>query len=168
MKNLWAPWRMAYIESATEEARAKTGKVEECIFCRYPSEPRDRDRDNLVLHRAERGFVMLNRFPYSNAHLLVVPYAHVKDLSALDPAVHDDLFRLTTKMTELLESAVRCDGINLGMNLGHAAGAGIANHLHVHLVPRWNGDTNFMPILGEAKVIGEHLLTTYDRLASLL
>jgi ATP adenylyltransferase len=168
MKNLWAPWRMAYVEAASGDENKSEVDRAACIFCHYPGQDEKHDRENLLLHRGERAFVMLNRYPYSNAHLLVVPYAHERDLAKLLPDMHDDLFRLTTRMTELLRHAVNAEGINVGMNLGRCAGAGIADHLHVHLVPRWNGDTNFMPVLAEAKVIGEHLLTTYDRLKSLL
>ncbi|MCK6552753.1 HIT domain-containing protein [Myxococcota bacterium] len=163
MKNLWAPWRMAYIEGDTPKPDPS---VEPCIFCRYPRETSD--RDNLVLWRGEHAFVMMNRFPYSNGHLLVVPYAHASKLSMLDAPVRDALFATVSRMTEVLDAALHPEGMNVGMNLGQAAGAGIAAHLHVHVVPRWLGDTNFMPVLAEAKVISEHLFATYDKLASKL
>ncbi len=164
MNNLWAPWRMAYVESASESAPKP--EHPRCIFCDFPKEKND--RENLVLHRGERAFVMLNRYPYSNAHLMVIPYEHAGALEELPRESHDALFRASTEMVAMLKRAVKCEGVNLGMNLGRCAGAGIADHVHVHLVPRWNGDTNFMPVLAEAKVIGEHLLATYDRLKSVL
>lgn len=166
MKNLWAPWRMAYIDGSHEEAHAREAALEPCIFCRFPRDTRD--RENLILHRAATAFVILNRFPYSNGHLMIVPYAHASALDALEPASHDELFRLTTRMTALVRDAFGAEGMNVGMNLGQCAGAGVADHLHVHVVPRWSGDTNFMPVLGEVKVINEHLLTTYDKLAARL
>ena len=164
MKNLWAPWRVTYVTGDSEKATPPD--AEPCIFCRFPQEKDD--RENLLLHRGEKSFVMLNRYPYSNAHLLIVPYVHAAELGALPEDVHDELFRMTTRMTGVIKKAMNAEGINLGMNLGRCAGAGIADHLHVHLVPRWNGDTNFMPVLAETKVISEHLLATYDKLASCL
>ena len=139
MKNLWAPWRVTYIES-DKEAKPATPALEPCIFCRYPKEPKASDRDNLVLWRGEKSFVMLNRYPYSNTHLLIVPYEHRAKLELLSQDVHDELFRTVTKMTVLLEKALAPEGLNVGMNLGRCAGAGIADHLHVHIVPRWPND----------------------------
>lgn len=157
MNNLWAPWRMDYVEREPPKG---------CIFCRYPAE--ESDRENLLLWRGERVFVMLNRYPYSNGHLLVVPYLHTADLGALAPEDRDDLFRTVTRMTAILGKVVKAEGFNVGMNLGRCAGAGIADHLHAHVVPRWTGDTNFMAVLGEVKVIAEHLSATYDKLAEAL
>ena len=162
MKNLWAPWRMTYIEGDD----ASMVRDPSCLFCRLPKE--SADRDNLILLRRSDVFVIMNRYPYSNGHLMVVPYAHEKDLSLLQPAVHQALFATATEMTKLLAKTVNAEGFNVGLNLGRCAGAGIADHLHVHVVPRWSGDTNFMPVLAEAKVISEHLSATYDKLQSCL
>ena len=153
---------MEYISSATSE-----GCPQElvCVFCRMLS-PGD-DRSRLLVHRAERTMVVLNRFPYNNGHLLVMPQAHLGHFDALDPETFAELHRMMHKAVHVLEQAMRPDGLNIGVNLGRVAGAGIPGHLHYHLVPRWNGDTNFMPVTGLAKVISQHLLDTYDQLKPL-
>ncbi|MFA6032808.1 MAG: HIT domain-containing protein [Myxococcota bacterium] len=155
MERLFAPWRMEYIRSGGSGP-------EGCIFCDKPMEAGR--RDNLLLYADDLTLVMLNRFPYSNGHLLVVPRTHTASLAALGPAEFEALFRAVSRCVEILKAAFRPDGFNVGINLGRVAGAGIDQHLHVHVVPRWNGDTNFMPVLGETKVISEHLLATYDDL----
>jgi ATP adenylyltransferase len=164
MKNLWAPWRMAYIDAESDPSRRPSEK--DCIFCRFPKE--DNDRENLILKRLDRVFVILNRYPYSNGHLMVVPYHHAKDPAELPRETIDELFGTGMVMVDLLRRAENAEGFNIGMNLGRSAGAGIEDHLHLHVVPRWSGDTNFMPVLAESKVISEHLLATYDRLAGKL
>ncbi len=152
MQVLWAPWRMAYVGGPKE-----TG----CIFCAALSAGDVRRR--LVL--AQRpAIIMLNKFPYVNGHVLVAPPQHVADLAALPAAEFRTLMDVVQRAVGLLAEAFHPDGMNLGMNLGAAAGAGVADHLHWHIVPRWNGDTNFMPMLAEARVIPEHLEATYDRL----
>ena len=151
---LWAPWRLAFIEKGPQEG---------CIFCRFPEEGPAADRKNLIVHRAPRAFAILNRYPYNSGHLMVVPRAHVARFEALSPedfhALHEEL-----RLAEgVLRAVYRPDGMNVGMNLGRVAGAGIADHLHYHLVPRWAGDTNFMPVLADTRVMVEHLDATYER-----
>lgn len=157
MKHLWAPWRLAYVAGP---------KVEGCVFCEALAS--GDDRATLVLHRADLGFLILNRFPYNSGHLMVVPNRHVARLDGLSPQEHEALMRLAALAVRVLERASGPEGFNIGMNLGRAAGAGIDDHLHIHVVPRWVGDTNFMPVIGDVKVMPEHLANTYDRLATVL
>jgi ATP adenylyltransferase len=157
MENLFAPWRMEYIKSGCDPRG--------CIFCDKPAES-DR-RGNLVLRADSRTLVMMNRFPYNNGHLMVVPRRHCASLASLEAGELQALFAMVRDSIEILKSKYGPDGFNAGMNLGRVAGAGIDQHLHVHIVPRWNGDTNFMPVLGQTKVISEHLLATYDDLLPL-
>ena len=155
MKYLWAPWRLQYI---------KGPPMPDCIFCAFPREGRDRERGILVQGRL--AFVILNMYPYNSGHLMVVPHRHVADPGDLTDDEHLEMQHLTQAAMRALRSVYRPEGFNVGMNIGHAAGAGIAGHLHTHVVPRWVGDTNFMPILGETKVLPEELGVTYDRLAA--
>ena len=154
MKVIWAPWRMAYIKNARKPAS--------CIFCTKTRARRD--AANLLLYRGRRGFVMMNLFPYNSGHLMVAPYAHVKSLESLSDAVVLELMRLTTLSLRILRATIRPDGFNVGINLGQASGAGIEAHVHLHIVPRWSGDTNFMPLFSETRVIPEHLRETYRKL----
>ena len=154
MEQLWAPWRMELID--------KSGKQSGCIFCDLPRSKND--RENLVLGRTPQTFAILNRFPYNNGHLMVVPRRHTADLAALPTDEHEELAEMLRVAMRLVGQAYRAQGYNLGMNLGPAAGAGIADHLHWHVVPRWTGDTNFMPVLADVKVLPEHLLETARRL----
>lgn len=147
MERLWAPWRLAFIESGD--------KPEGCIFCVFPTE--DRDRERLILGHTKHSFVILNKYPYNNGHLMVIPRQHVSDLSQLDEERFDDLQRLLRTSASVIREVYGPDALNIGMNLGRAAGAGIADHLHWHIVPRWAGDVNFMPVLAETRVIPEHL-----------
>ena len=135
-----------------------------CVFCTYAASEPERFVSDLVLVSDERAFVVLNRYPFAAGHLLVIPKVHVADLSDLDFATHDALFRLTREVVTRLRRAVGAQGINVGMNLGEAAGAGIAEHLHVHVVPRWAGDTNFMPVVADVRVMPQHLEATYRHL----
>ncbi len=135
-----------------------------CIFCVLPAEGADRHRENLILSCGERALVIMNRYPYNNAHLMVVPRRHVADLADLDELEYRTVAELLRRTTTALRQAVKPHGMNVGMNLGRIAGAGIESHCHYHLVPRWEGDTNFMPVVGGAKVMSEGLLETYDRL----
>jgi ATP adenylyltransferase len=153
IERLFAPWRMNYILAD------KKGK--KCIFC-----PMDgySDRERLILQRASRSLVMLNRYPYSYAHLMVAPMRHVDQVQNLNKKEMADILFSLGKSIEILREAFHPDGFNVGMNLGQVAGAGVLHHLHFHIVPRWNGDTNFMPALGEVRVIPEHLKETYRRL----
>lgn len=135
----------------------------ECIFCAFPE--RATHREDLVLTVTPHAFVVLNRYPFAAGHLLVVPRRHVADLAELTDEASDALFRLLRTSVARLRDAARPDGVNVGFNLGKAAGAGIAEHLHAHVVPRWDGDTNFMPVLGDVRVMPEHLDATWQRLA---
>ena len=158
MDRIWAPWRMKYISGDA----AKETPEGACVLCLKWQE--GRDEENLVLHRGETCFIMLNLFPYTNGHLLVLPARHTSELSDLTRAERLELFDLVDRGTEALAGSMNPHGYNLGMNLGRCAGAGIEDHLHVHVVPRWNGDTNFMSVLGEARVISEGLAETYRKL----
>lgn len=150
MKQLWAPWRLEYIQSPPADG---------CIFCAKVADPND--EEGLVVWRGERAFVVLNRFPYTSGHAMAVPYRHTADLDGLVPEEILDLWEAVRKTIRALQRAFRPDGFNIGINLGRAAGAGIEDHLHVHIVPRWCGDTNFMPVLADVKVIPQHLRETY-------
>jgi ATP adenylyltransferase len=158
MEQLWAPWRMRYIENAD----SATG----CIFCVKPGE--NTDKDNLILWRGERTFIILNAFPYSNGHLMVTPYLHTANLDDLSDEEMLEMMASTRLAVNLLKKAFNPDGFNIGINMGRVAGAGIADHFHIHVVPRWNGDTNFMPVLGDVRVIPESLNVVYDRLKAQL
>jgi ATP adenylyltransferase len=155
MNQLWAPWRMAYIAGIGH-------KDEGCIFCKKPEE--NKDRENLILYRGKQCFIIMNLFPYNNGHLMVVPYAHCPDIGFLDKQASGEVWECICLSRKALTETLHPDGFNIGINLGRTAGAGIDTHLHVHIVPRWNGDTNFMPVLGEAKVISQALHETYDAL----
>ena len=136
-----------------------------CIFCDFPRETgTEADRRNLLLVRTAHSFAMLNRFPYNSGHLMVIPLRHTADFAGLSAEESQDLHRLLQISVDVVKEAYRPDGFNLGMNLGRSAGAGIVDHLHYHVVPRWTGDTNFMPVLADTKVLVEHLLATYDKL----
>jgi len=139
-----------------------------CIFCRYPAQPPTRDRANLLLLRGAQCFVILNRYPYNSAHLMIVPYRHLHDVTRLSGEESAEMMALLQRMVSLLEAEYHPQGFNAGMNLGEVAGAGIADHLHMHVVPRWAGDTNFMPVVGQTKVLPEALEQTYDRLKARL
>ena len=154
MKQLWAPWRMAYIDGASKD--------EGCIFCTLP---RQSDlRAALVLAQTEQTVVMMNKYPYNNGHLLLAPKRHENDLARLPTDEFIDLNETLRRALEIVRAVLQPGGVNLGMNLGKCSGAGIEAHLHWHIVPRWEGDTNFMPVLGETRVMPQHLLDSYDRL----
>jgi ATP adenylyltransferase len=156
MKTLWAPWRIDYILGP---------KPDECVFC-LP-EHTDEDRERLVLQRAKYCFVIMNKFPYSNAHLMVTPFRHVRCLTELEEHETMEMMTLIRECTRILRSAFNPQGINIGLNIGEAAGAGIREHLHFHLVPRWVGDHSFMAVMSETMVIPEHLKATYNKLLPL-
>lgn len=153
MKQLWAPWRMPYL---------KEGQPKGCIFC--VKTRRNDDRSNLILYRGRRTFVMMNLYPYSNGHLLVSPYRHVGSIEELDLPTLTDLMRITQRSIQALRQVFEPDAFNLGINQGRGAGAGIESHVHLHIVPRWNADTNFMPVLNDTRVIPEHLESSYEKL----
>ncbi|MBM4034137.1 MAG: HIT domain-containing protein [Planctomycetes bacterium] len=150
---LWAPWRMGYILEPRKDG---------CFLCEALASKED--ERNLVLERRERCFSIFNRYPYNNGHLLVAPNAHKGDLAELDDADLAALMQLTRDSQQLLAKTVNPHGFNIGMNLGTCAGAGVPGHLHVHIVPRWNGDTNFMPVIGGAKVVVQSLEALYGLL----
>lgn len=156
-EQLWAPWRLAYIEGATGEP---TG--EECLFEWLPA--LGDDRKALILHRGALAFVMLNAYPYTNGHLMVAPYRHTSSLDELDDAELLEIQQLVRRATAWVTHCYHPDGFNIGLNMGSAAGAGIPRHLHWHIVPRWQGDTNFMTTIGEVRVLPQDLWESYDRL----
>jgi len=160
MKQLWAPWRMAYIAG---EAQKKT---KGCIFCLKPKQRRD--ESNLIVFRGKKAFVVMNIFPYNNGHLMIAPYRHIGELGKLSDAEMLEMMQLAQRCQRAMDGLMRPDGYNLGFNLGRTAGAGIADHVHLHLVPRWNGDTNFMPVLADTKVVSEALEQTYRKLRAAL
>lgn len=161
MERIWSPWRMAYIQAAKEQ-----GEDGGCIFCDLPAE--GDDERTMILARGELAFVIVNSFPYNPGHLMVAPFRHVGAFTSLEAAELADVDALVSRSIHALEPEMQPHGFNLGMNLGRVAGAGIPDHVHWHVVPRWNGDTNFMPIIGETRVLPESLETTYDRLAAAL
>lgn len=150
---LWAPWRMQYIEEK---------KSSGCIFCVSSAE--ESLKENLILRVTPHARVMLNKYPYNNGHLMVAPHRHTADLAGLPAPEFIDLMQEVRHAVEVLKVALRPQGINVGLNLGVCAGAGVADHLHWHAVPRWTGDTNFMPVIGTVRVMPQHLLESYDRL----
>jgi ATP adenylyltransferase len=159
MDQLWAPWRLAYVKSATAPAMA-----DPCFICQGLAT--DDDRGNLIALRTLHSVVVLNRFPYNNGHLLVAPIAHKGNLQDLTSAELLETMESVRRMVCVLDTAMNPAGYNIGLNLGHAAGAGLPGHLHWHIVPRWNGDTNFMPVLGDVKVIVQSLDALYDLIRS--
>lgn len=162
MENLWAPWRMAFIAPKAPQAPQPQG----CIFCVQPAA--HRDEDYYILSRGERCFMMLNLYPYNSGHLMIAPYEHVGSIERLDSATLTELMSQAQLALRALRMTLKPDGFNMGINEGKAAGAGFADHTHYHIVPRWNGDTNFMPVLADIKVIPEHLDNTYRQLKEAL
>jgi ATP adenylyltransferase len=154
MDLLWSPWRFRYVSQASPS--------DACIFCQKAAE--QRDEENFVLHRARHCFVILNIYPYSSGHLMVAPYAHVANLAGVPPEGLAEMMELARRAEHALEQAYHPDGMNLGMNLGQAAGAGVAGHVHMHLLPRWFADSNFMTTIGETRVIPEDLSATFQKL----
>ncbi len=150
MKVLWAPWRLNYILGP---------KPDTCVFC-LPRHT-DEDEERLILHRGKYCFVIMNKFPYNNGHLMVTPYRHVMDFTILTSEESTEMMDLLQRCTGILQERFHCQGINIGLNLGEAAGAGIREHLHFHLVPRWNGDSSFMAVMDEVRMVPEHLKATY-------
>lgn len=159
METLWSPWRYEYIASGESKSSS-------CVFCAISSSP-ERDESNFVLHRASHSFVVLNIYPYISGHLLVVPFEHVAELDGTAKETTDELMDLTKRCQTALREVYQPAGFNIGMNLGRAAGAGIAEHLHFHVLPRWIGDTNFMSTVGNTRVIPEELASTYRKLRPL-
>ena len=153
MKQLWAPWRIRYIESP---------KGNGCILCQKPRQ--NNDAANFILYRGQSNFIILNAFPYNPGHLMVAPYRHVANIEDLTGDESREHFNLVKKSLALLKQVLNPDGFNIGLNIGKIAGAGIEEHLHTHIVPRWQGDVNFMPVLADTRVISEGLAATYKKL----
>jgi len=156
MKHMWSPWRMEYIQGDKKQSG--------CVFCNTFSQADG--PDNQVVFRGKNAFVMLNRYPYTSGHLMVVPVEHVSVIKSLSKETRSEIMELTNQAMQILDIIYRPDGFNLGMNIGKAAGAGIAEHIHFHIVPRWDGDTNFMSSVGEVRVLPEGLIDTYQRIAN--
>ena len=155
MRQLWAPWRLEYVQSAGEE--------QGCVFCRAGEGD---DEEGLVVARGAHAFVLLNKYPYASGHLMVAPFRHEADFAALDAAEAAEIHRLAATAMGALAETMHPQGYNVGWNLGRVAGAGVVDHVHMHVVPRWAGDTNFMPVLADVKVLPEHLVETRRKLAS--
>lgn len=158
MDHLWSPWRYRYVATA--------GNTPGCIFCTKPSA--GDDPANYIVLRAERNFVLLNLYPYTNGHLMIAPFEHADSLTKAHPDTLAEMMRLAVRCEAALRQLYRPDGINLGMNLGEAAGAGVAGHIHLHMLPRWAGDASFMSTVAETRVLPEDLGTTYQRLKDAL
>ncbi len=153
---LWAPWRMDYITNPNKEKNIFVEKAKS-----------NNDRENLVLYRGESSFVLMNLYPYNNGHLMVVPYEKYDDMIELKTQELTEIMILSQASMKILKKELKCEGFNFGLNMGKAAGAGIDDHLHFHIVPRWMGDSNFMPVIGHTKIIMENLFDTYDNLKPL-
>jgi ATP adenylyltransferase len=154
---IWAPWRLAYVKDASKDSD------EGCIFCTQPAE--GDDRGNLIVHRGQRCFVILNKFPYTNGHLMVAPYEHLPTLPELDAETTAELMALTQRAMVVLDGAYEPQGYNAGLNQGRVAGAGYEGHVHLHVVPRWAGDTNYMPVLADTRVMPQSLEESFDALS---
>ena len=157
METLWSPWRHEYISASG------SNKPTPCFFCIAKQNPAD-DVKNLVVYRGQENLVILNRYPYTSGHLLIAPYGHMANVSDAPKPVTDELMDLVKRCEQALRDVYRPGGINVGMNLGNVAGAGVADHIHMHILPRWGGDTNFMTTVGNARVIPEDLQLTYEKL----
>lgn len=159
MKTLWTPWRKGYVLGE---------KAPGCLLCIKKQEPVEKDRDNYILYRGETCYILLNVFPYTSGHLMIAPYLHEASLERLDDRSLNEMIVLTRASVAALRRALSPAGFNIGMNLGKVAGAGIADHLHMHVVPRWQGDVNFMSVFAETRLIPEALDATYDKLLPIL
>ncbi len=152
MQQLWAPWRIEYV---------RMEKMDVCIFCKLPNGD---DEKNLILYRGKHAFVIMNNYPYNPGHVMVAPYRHVGEIEDLSEEEWEDIHTLTALMVRAIKMAMNPQGFNIGLNIGRVAGAGIEGHLHVHIVPRWNGDTNFMPVISDTKVIVQGIRENYKEL----
>ena len=153
MEHLWAPWRIEYV---------RLEKMEGCIFCRFSQE--NNDEKNLILHRSKYGFIIMNNYPYNPGHVMVAPYRHVGSIEDLSDEEVMNMYHLVSLAVQAIKRAMRPQGFNIGINMGRVAGAGIEGHIHIHIVPRWNGDTNFMPVIGDTKVIVQGMKESYEEL----
>ena len=158
MEILWSPWRHEYITASTSENSSPN-----CIFCVAKTDP-SQDDAKLVIYRGEENFVILNRYPYTNGHLMIAPYAHLGSLTEAPKTTTDEMMDLAKRCERALREAYQPQGLNVGMNLGRVAGAGVADHIHLHILPRWSGDTNFISTIGDTRVLSEDLTTTYGKL----
>jgi ATP adenylyltransferase len=158
MDHLWSPWRYRYVSQSIPD--------EQCLFCRIAAS--DQDKDNYVLLRAEHNYVLLNRYPYTSGHLMIAPYAHVATLEETDPKTLEEMMRLAQRAEAALRAIYHPGGVNVGINIGKAAGAGVAGHIHMHVLPRWAGDVNFMTTVGETRVLPEDLETAWGKLSKAL
>ncbi|HZW05155.1 MAG TPA: HIT domain-containing protein [Anaerolineaceae bacterium] len=156
MRYIWSPWRMKYI--------MQQDRSPGCVFCR--AQQKEDGLDNLIVARGQRAFIILNRYPYTSGHVMVVPNVHLPSYEMLDPETRSEIMELMTAVTGVLREVYHPEGFNVGANIGEAAGAGIAAHVHFHIVPRWGGDTNFMSSVGETRVLPESLAETYERIAA--
>ena len=156
MDYLFTPWRFTYLSNA--------GKAPECVFC---GQVKLQDREALIIHRGQHCFIILNAFPYTSGHVMIVPYEHIDELQKLSPAAAAEMMALSQRMERALRAAYQPGGINLGMNIGAAAGAGVAGHIHMHVLPRWIADSNFVTVVGETRVLPEDLGTTWEKLKKL-
>lgn len=157
MEHIWSPWRYKYIASADKRSG--------CVFCNVNHSPdSDSDHQNLIVHRGPLNFIILNLYPYTSGHLMIAPYQHAGSLADIPEPVTTEMIELAKRAQRALESEYRPEGFNIGMNLGAAAGAGVADHLHLHIVPRWSGDANFVSVVGETRVLPEELTATFSRL----
>lgn len=155
MERLWAPWRMEFIQELREKGSG-------CLFCEMGAAGDDRER--MVLHRGKHCYTMLNRFPYNNGHIMIVPYKHTGDLLELSDEEHAEIMRMCAHSVKIMTESMDAEGFNCGFNIGAVAGAGIRDHIHLHVVPRWSGDSNFMPVISDTRTMPEYLEKTYDRL----
>src|SRR5271166_267590 len=158
MDHLWSPWRYQYVSTASPD--------EPCLFCRVSAE--SDDKKNYVLLRAARNFVLLNRYPYTSGHVMIAPYAHVASLKEADLATLEEMIGLARRLEAAMRAVYRAGGFNMGLNIGRSAGAGVAGHIHMHVLPRWSGDVNFMTAVGETRVLPEDLDTTFEKLSGML
>jgi len=167
MDYLWSPWRYRYVTSTPAEA---SGDENACLFCRVAAQSatQSSDRANYVVQRGERNFILLNRYPYATGHLMIAPYEHVATIEDARPETLEELIRLAQRAEAVLRRVYRAGGLNLGFNIGECAGAGVAGHIHMHVLPRWHGDTSFITTTGETRVLPENLETTYEKLSEAL
>jgi ATP adenylyltransferase len=154
MNHLWSPWRMTYIENAKKEAG--------CVFCN--AQAKQDSSENLIAFRGKFSYVILNRYPYTSGHLMVIPFVHVPNLESLDSETRAEMMELTSQCTTILKNIYKTESFNVGVNIGEAAGAGVLGHVHIHIVPRWAGDTNFMTSVGDTRVLPESLEDTYKKI----
>ena len=155
-ERIWAPWRLEYVKDAAKDVE------DECIFCAKPAD--EDDEANLIVHRGGRCFVILNKYPYTNGHLMVAPFEHLATIQELDAATVGELMALAQRAMSVLEDEYSPHGYNVGFNQGRVAGAGVEHHIHLHVVPRWGGDTNFMPVIADTRVMAQTLEQTYAAL----